>query len=97
MRTFLKIETMNKTKILLLILSIIILSGCSVLMSKLYGVQDIQYFDEERYVNFVSKIKKQIDCISIISDLNQYKQVIDFGKSEKQKKRFWTTCANVIF
>lgn len=41
-------------------------------MSKLYGFETIKDFDEQKYLSFISDIKKQIDFTSIVSDSSQY-------------------------
>ncbi len=55
------------------------------ILSKLYGVEKITSFDKKRYEKFVLNIKNRIDCKSVISDVVQYKQVINLGKDSIQK------------
>ncbi|MDR0618339.1 MAG: hypothetical protein LBG17_00380 [Bacteroidales bacterium] len=77
---------MNRIKtLLLMIIAVILFSGCSVLMSKIYGVHEISYFDEDKYANSISKIKKQIHFVSLISDSTQYKQIINSGRNAQQR------------
>ncbi|MBI4648351.1 MAG: hypothetical protein HY738_17645 [Bacteroidia bacterium] len=66
---------------------LLIIPSCSVLLSKMYGVNQLDSFSEKDYKNFVSKIK--IDGYNkIISNEVDFKKIINLGHTEKQKNDF---------
>ncbi len=70
-------------KLLILSLILMTITSCTVLLSKMYGVDEIESFDADRHDTFVAKIREQISCEAIVSDTNQYKQVIKLGVDAK--------------
>ena len=75
-----------KNRIYLLIFAIvIILSSCSTLVSKMYGIRQLDGFDEQRYNNFITKLKGHDNLVYIISDTVQYLNVIRLGQTLKEK------------
>ncbi len=67
---------------------LILTTSCSLLLSKMYGINEIDSFDADKHSVFVSKIKERIYCQAIVSDTNQYKKVINLGTDLKQKNNF---------
>ncbi len=59
--------------------------SCSVLLSKIYGVEELKSFNEKEYNNFVTHLVEKYDLSSIISDTIQYKNIIKQGRSSKEK------------
>lgn len=70
------------------IIAALICTGCSILMSKLYGIKEIKQFNEKEYLSFISEIKKQIDFATLVSDSNQYNRVFNIVKDAEMKKHF---------
>ncbi len=69
-------------------LILILTTSCSLLLSRMYGVNEIDSFDSDKHSVFVSKIKEHIYCQAIVSDTSQYKKVINLGSDVKQKNNF---------
>ncbi len=80
---------MNKITGILIVLVVFIFSSCSVILSKIYGVNKIESFDKELYEDFISKYENdQVNFKSIISDTIQYKSIINLGKDSMQRHSF---------
>lgn len=72
-------------------LSIIVLGcllcSCTAVMSKLYGVKELEEFDEKEYQSFVDDVQKQLPSASfIISTTEQYEKQIHSGKDSTEMK-----------
>jgi len=75
----------KKTVIYVIFIISILLSSCSVILSKMYGIKQLNSFNEKEYNNFIAKINND-RCLSyIISDSSQYKKVINLGHTQKEK------------
>lgn len=54
----------------------------------MYGVQQLKDFNEKEYKDFISSLKEKNNFFSIISDTNQYKNIIKLGRNPKEKNDF---------
>ncbi len=73
-------------KISFIVLILILFTGCSVLFSKMYGVNNnLEEFNSKKYNEFILKVKEKVNCVAIVSDKGQYQQVINLGNDKNQK------------
>ncbi len=76
---------MKYCKLIALISFSIIFISCSSLLSKMYGIKQLDGFNKERYNDFISKLKATDKFYSLVSDTNQYNRVINLGRTAKAK------------
>lgn len=77
-------KTLKITTVLLFMS--IALSGCSVVMSAIFGIRKVEEFKLADYKSFLSKIPADIEYVSIISSAEQFTNVIKKGADSIQKK-----------
>ncbi len=74
-------------KNILLVISILLLTSCSAIFSKIYGVKELNKFDKQEYDSFISKLKTEnIMYFSLISDPASFRKSINLGDSVLTQK-----------
>lgn len=63
-------------------------TGCSFILSNLYGVKQLKQFNQKDYESFLAKLPESVSYTTIISSEEQYKQVIAIGKNKSQQNDF---------
>lgn len=76
-------------KIVILAVTVAILvSGCSAVLRKMYGIRELKGFNEEEYDDFIAPLEKKYNFSTIISDTIQYESVIELGTTFQEKNDF---------
>lgn len=73
---------------IILIFSVPFFTGCSFILSNLYGVRQLEQFNQKDYESFLTKLPACVSYTTLISSEEQYKQVIAIGKNESQQNDF---------
>lgn len=74
-------------KNILLIITLVLLTSCSLVLSKVYGVKELSKFDKQEYDNFISKLKiENTNYYSLVSDSASFRKSINLGDSILTKK-----------
>jgi hypothetical protein len=78
---------MKSTSLILLLGLVLLNTGCA----RLFGVKQLNGFQQDEYDKFVTGIRKKrptINFVGIVSDTSQYRQVINLGNTAEQKNDF---------
>ncbi len=76
---------MNYIKLILIAITVLSFSACAHLLAKMYGIQELEGFDQAAYSAFVDGIEEIDGFYSIVSDTAQYKRIIALGRTTKAK------------
>lgn len=80
---------MRKPKFYIIIIFVVtFFTGCSFILSNLYGVRQLKQFNQKDYESFLAKLPECVSYTTIISSEEQYNQVIAIGKNKSQQNDF---------
>lgn len=84
-----KFFVMKKARFYIIIIFLVtIFTGCSFILSNLYGVRQLKKFNQKDYESFLAELPDCVSYTTIISSEEQYKQVIAIGKNKSQQNDF---------
>lgn len=72
----------TKTHLLSLMLCAFVLSGCSSIMMKYFGIRNIDRFDQKGYDNFINRLPDDVPYTALIGTAAQFDSVIHISSSE---------------
>jgi len=85
-------------KIAVLLSCFVIFHSCTRILSKWYGIKELSYFDEKQYNDFISSIDTtQISFLSIVSESEQFKAIVDNATDSAQRKLFYQPVQIIYF
>lgn len=80
---------MKRFFFLILMMLMLVFTGCNTLMPMLFGFREIHGYDAEQCEKFYRKLPKDFVFMPLVSDEAQFWQVSELGADSVQKKDLW--------